>query len=91
MTNRKFPPREGDLPVAKLMERADEVIRRDLAKGIHTDIMFKYTCEECGERCMLSEPNQLFEYGECHKCGHQTRIEVGGFTLVSRLMKGQTQ
>lgn len=82
---KKFPPREGDLPVAELMERASEVIRRDLAQGIRTDVHFKFTCENCGERCMLSEPNQLFEYGECHKCGHNTKIEVGGYTTVSKI------
>jgi hypothetical protein len=89
MTDKKYPPREGDLPVAELMERATEVIRRDLANGIHTDVMFKYTCEHCGERCMLSQPNHLFEYGECHKCGLETKIERGGFTTVSRLCAGK--
>lgn len=83
---RKFPPREGDLPIGELMNRANIKLLQDQADGVQTDIHFKFTCENCGERCMLSEPNQLFEYGECHKCGHETKIVVGGFTTVSRIV-----
>lgn len=71
--------------MAELMQKANDQIQKHAAKGIVTTVHFKFTCEHCGERCMLSEPNQLFEYGECHVCGKETKIEVGGYTLMSKM------
>ncbi len=81
----KFPPREGDLPVAELINRANDQIAHDLALGIRTNIHFKFTCEHCGERCTFDEPNAMYDYGECHKCGKQTKITVGGYMMTQRL------
>ena len=84
-TKKKFPPREGDIPVEELSVRATAKILLDHDCGITTDIYFKFTCENCGERCAFAEPNRLYEFGECHKCGHQTKVVVGGFTTVSKM------
>lgn len=75
-----FPPREGDLPREELLKAAQE------QTGTHgqwpgADILFKFTCSHCGERCTLQEPNQLFENGECFACGKSTKIEFGGFMV----------
>lgn len=82
---RKFPPREGDLPITELTLRASIEVEDDKKSGIETEIHFKFTCEECGERCMFDEPNKLYEFGECHKCGHETKVEVGGYTKIMKI------
>ena len=87
-TDKKFPPREGDLPIGELMNRANQQRVLDESRGVHTDIHFKFTCEACGERCMFDDPNQLYEYGECHKCGHETKVIVGGYTTISKVSPG---
>lgn len=56
-----------------------------LAKMPDSWVLFKYSCEKCGERCTLDQPNMLYENGECHKCGHIQSIDKAGFTLVSKL------
>lgn len=76
--HRKFPPREGDLPRDELIDRANAAVD---SYNCRVDVHFKFTCPHCGERCMLQEPNMLYENGECHKCGTVSPIEVGGFTL----------
>jgi len=75
----KYPPRQGDLPKEELIERA-----RTYQAEMQCDIHFKYTCEACGERCTLEEPNTLYEKGEC-QCGHIMPITHGGFMLVKKL------
>jgi hypothetical protein len=69
-----------DLPRIELMERADQAILQTGGPD-KACVYFKYTCAGCGERCMLSKQNTLYEYGECHVCGHSTFIEKGGFLL----------
>jgi hypothetical protein len=60
------------------MKLADEALQRYPGAIVH----FKFTCAHCGERCMLQEPNRLYEKGICHKCGKETVIERGGFALI---------
>lgn len=45
-------------------------------------VFFKFYCEVCGERCTFKEPNELFETGICHKCGHETTINEAGFMVI---------
>lgn len=80
----KHPPREGDLPIDLLVRNAARVRERDHERGIETDILFKFTCEHCGERCTLEKPNTMFEKGECFKCGKETVLQYGGYTTVSK-------
>jgi hypothetical protein len=67
-----------DLGRVELMKQADEAIKRYPGAVVH----FKFTCPYCGERCMLQEPNKLYENGICHKCGKESPIERGGFALI---------
>jgi hypothetical protein len=78
------PPK--DLPRDELMLAADEALRRYPGSVVH----FKFTCEHCGERCMLSDENTLWEDGECHKCGKLTPITQGGFMLLARMPDAKT-
>lgn len=81
MKERKYPPRGGDLPREELMRRAEAAMHEGFLGYKVDEILFKFTCPECGERCTLQEPNVLRENGECYKCGTVSPIEVGGFTL----------
>lgn len=80
-SNDKLPtylPRPGDLPREELIRRAEEMVAGYPCK---VDVQFKFTCQWCGERCTFETPNQLFEDGECHKCGKITPVTMGGFSL----------
>lgn len=79
-----YPPRPGDLPREQLMKMADDAIMKYGGRE-KAYVNFKFTCEQCGERCTLAEENQLYERGECFKCGHEMPIAFGGFTLALRL------
>ena len=70
-----------DLPREELLQRADATIAEFKKQGIKAVVRFKFTCENCGERCTLVEPNILFEDGECCVCFHMTKITHGGFAL----------
>jgi rRNA maturation endonuclease Nob1 len=66
-----------DVPREQLAKLAEEALRTHPGSKIY----FKFTCEKCGERCTLLEPNALYEKGECFVCGHETVISKGGFSL----------
>jgi hypothetical protein len=71
---------KNDLPRDELLRLASETMMQ-YPPEYNLQIHFKYTCLKCGERCTLTEPNILYERGECHKCGHNQPIERGGFLL----------
>lgn len=70
-----------DIPRDEAMRKAEIHARNGWA------VHFKFTCEQCGERCVLEEANQLYEYGECCQCGHKTKLDMVGFMLVRPLPK----
>lgn len=65
-----------DIPRADAVARAEKLIRPGC------DVYFKFTCEKCGERCTLSEPNKIYPRGECCKCGHEMPLEMIGFAVI---------
>ena len=81
MDNRKFPPREGDLPREELARKANRAVLEGREMGLDVSAFFNFTCPECGARCSLNDANTLYEEGECCQCGHISKIEVGGFSL----------
>jgi hypothetical protein len=84
----KHPPREGDLPREELVKLAEYAIGPK-GQWPGATLMFKFTCEHCGERCTLQESNTLYEEGECFACGKMTKIEFGGF-MVHYVVGGKT-
>jgi hypothetical protein len=66
-----------DLPRDELIMAANDALNRYPGCVVH----FKFTCDNCGRRCTLSDPNTLYEQGECDQCGHLTPITQGGFSL----------
>jgi hypothetical protein len=80
-----------NLPRVELLRRAQEAIDMFEAQGTPAHVNFKFTCERCGTRCTLTEPNMLYENGECFICGHTTKITEGGFSLTANLASGRTE
>ena len=76
----KYPPREGDLPREELVKAAERETGPD-GQWPGATVVFKFTCEHCGERCLLQVENTLFEKGECCVCGKETEIKFGGFLV----------
>ena len=62
-----------DLPLNECAQLAEEFI----AKGFM--IFQKFTCEQCGSRLFMEEPNTFYKTGECDRCGHITEIKYCGF------------
>jgi hypothetical protein len=71
-----------DISRDELMKRANQFLK----EFPDSEVFFKFTCRKCGERCSFSEPNILYENGECFKCGFVTTITEGGF-MVSMSLK----
>lgn len=67
-----------NLPRDELLAHAQEAM--DKFPGRAT-VFFKFTCEKCGTRVTFSEPNTLFEKGECCDCGHSQDVTEGGYIL----------
>jgi len=81
----------NDLPRDELLERAREAVAMFEKLGTPVYVNFKFTCEKCGGRCTLSDPNTLYENGECCICGHTTKITKGGFSLTMNLASRQIE
>lgn len=82
-----FTPREGDLPRDELIAAIPLAIKNLGFENYDVEILFKFTCQWCGERCTFQEPNKLYENGECHVCGKSTPVKYGGFMLMGKLRK----
>lgn len=72
----------NDLPKDELLLHANKTLEK---MGPKAKIYFKYTCNKCGARANLSEPNVLYEQGECCVCGHVQNIVSGGYTLICEI------
>ena len=78
---------QGDLPIPELVKLAEKAIADSAGMG---EVHFKFTCGNCGERCMFETPNMTFDDGECHECGHKTPFKEGGFLMVYRFNPPKT-
>lgn len=86
----KYPHRDGDLPREELIKNADDAVQMYRRVGVEAEVSFKFTCEHCGKRLTLVEPNKLPERGECYVCGNEMEITHGGFMLAIHSKKGGT-
>lgn len=65
-----------DKPVEEIARQADVQIQLGFT------IWQKWTCQHCGSRQTMAEPNLLFRSGNCQECGKTSTIEVCGFMLA---------
>ena len=68
-------------PRAEIMRMAESAIQQ-YGGPSKARVYFKFTCAHCGERCTFSEPNKLYEEGECGSCGKTTTVNDAGFMLA---------
>ena len=62
--------------------REEAVRQAELRAKQGWTVYFKFTCEQCGQRCTLTDPNTLWEYGECFLCGYKTKLDIVGYLLT---------
>lgn len=58
--------------------------------GIETDVLFKYTCPECGERNFCETVNVMPSQVQCPMCDHVSPFSSGGFALRHNLTPDRT-
>ena len=75
-----------DFSRTEIIQMAENAIQD--ARGT-ARVYFKFTCQHCGQRCTFSEPNKLYEKGECFSCGKETQIQKAGFMLIISSPKHQ--
>lgn len=63
-----------DYPIKDCQKKADEILRMNP----HARIYQKFSCENCGERLGIDDPNVFYATGQCDKCGHVTDLEKRG-------------
>ena len=39
-------------------------------------VLVKWTYKHCGTRQFFTEPNAVFQFGECYVCGETTKIKA---------------
>ena len=67
-----------DLSRAEILKLARDAAAKHPGARIH----FKFTCPKCGQRCVLEEPDTLYQRGICFGCGSDSLIEKAGFLLI---------
>ena len=62
----------NDYPLAECASMAERII----ASG--GTVFQKFTCQNCGSRLTIDEPNVFYTSGTCDKCHHETDIQSRG-------------
>lgn len=65
-----------DFPFGEVTTKAEA-----LANAGH-EVHQKFTCDGCGSRLTIDEPNQFFETGTCDKCNVVTDIRRKGCNML---------
>lgn len=71
----------NDYPFADI-----EVAVNDLISNGHT-IHQKYTCQHCGARQTMEEPNTLFRSGMCQECNQVTIIKNCNYLAILKVAR----
>lgn len=66
---------ETDIPREEAIKRATKLIQNGFL------VFIKWNCGKCGHR-QVWEPNAIYEYGICEKCGATTKVDRVGFTIM---------
>jgi len=66
--------RYNDHPLADCLKMVDEIRSKDPKANAYQ----KFTCEKCGSRQTIDEPNTFYTSGSCEECKHITDIAKRG-------------
>jgi len=72
-------PRPGDLSRGELVRQCNARLHEGWS------VLFEFTCAHCCQRCTLHNPNILWDSGFCSRCGQETEIDCGGYTLHQKV------
>lgn len=67
----------ADHPVHECMRSAQELIDQG------HEVYQKFTCEKCGSRQTISDPNTFYASGQCEECKHVTNIRLKGCNYLT--------
>jgi hypothetical protein len=65
-----------DFPLNEVADKAAAVIK------VGATVLQKFTCDKCGSRQTMDQPNTFFLRGSCEECGYVTDIEAKGCNYV---------
>jgi len=72
----------SDKPIIDLVKHAKSAIKTwQSQSGMTPQVMFKHTCESCGQRGFIETPNTVPRNVECESCGHIQPYHKGGYGL----------
>ena len=72
-----YSPRPGDLPLPQIVVMMSEA----LAKNPNTKVYVKWTCPQCGERCISGTPNTVHTSYMHEDCGAIYEGQLYGMML----------
>lgn len=72
----------NDYPINECIEVANKYIENG------AKVYQKFTCDKCGSRQTMDEPNTFFKTGRCEACGHVTDIEKRGCNYMVHFQLG---
>ena len=67
----------ADHPIEECAKTANDLIKQ--GHQVHQ----KFTCEMCGSRQTIEEPNVFYTSGKCEECSHTTDIKKKGCNYVA--------
>jgi hypothetical protein len=72
-----------DYPRDVITAKASDAIHRHGGPNL-VRVFYKWNCDNCGERNVVEQPNDLPEFAACGDCGARQRIARAGFALHIR-------
>ena len=67
----------NDYPFDEICKAVEEKIKQGVK------CFQKFTCEKCGSRQTIDEPNTFYTEGECEECKHVTNIKERGCNFMA--------
>jgi hypothetical protein len=83
MTDQPPKIKYNDYPFEDIVREAAKLIEEKKA-NVHQ----KFTCDSCGSRQTMDEPNKFFTSGICEECGHVTDIVEKGCNYLAHFRMG---
>ena len=68
-----------DLPIPEAIQQAEDLKAQGLI------VIFKFTCQHCGQRLFFDEPFTIYAEASCDKCGKITKVKKVGYAVVGIL------
>jgi len=78
----------NDYPFEEIAEDAGKILAQDKNASVYQ----KFSCENCGSRQTIDEPNRFYTLGKCEECSHVTDLRRRGCNfMVMTTFGGETK